>query len=207
MGQDIPAAPPEAEVIRLAREATGMTAQSAAEASRAHDGKGVSAAYWRDVERGYGGRRGERVTTRASARALAAMARVVGVQPAQLTAAGREDGARVLEEIHRRQRPAPPPLEPVRKENLTSLLHDQDLERLAPYLEEVDRQIAEFRPWEDEYEADTWRKPGVPIDDRRVLIALYRRHRDEQATGSGRSRTGLIAPRVIHPGNRVVSMR
>src|SRR5437879_6113997 len=61
MGQDIPPAPPEAEVIRLAREATGMTAQSAAEASKAQDpaGRGISAAYWRDVERGHGGRRGE----------------------------------------------------------------------------------------------------------------------------------------------------
>ena len=49
-----PDMPPEADVIRLAREAMDMTAQDAAEASRARDGKGVSAAYWRDVERGYG---------------------------------------------------------------------------------------------------------------------------------------------------------
>ena len=102
-----PDVPPEAEVIRLAREAMDMTAQRAAEASRAHDGRGVSAAYWRDVERGYGGRRGQRVPTRASARALAAMARVVGVVPPQLAAAGREDAARVLEEILRREQPAP----------------------------------------------------------------------------------------------------
>jgi hypothetical protein len=80
-----------------------MTAQDAAEASRARDGKGVSAAYWRDVERGHGGRRGQRVPTRASARALAAMARVVGVVPAQLAEAGRGDAARVLEEILRRE--------------------------------------------------------------------------------------------------------
>jgi hypothetical protein len=92
-------------VIRLAREAMDMTAQDAAEASRARDGKGVSAAYWRDVERGHGGRRGQRVPTRASARALAAMARVVGVRPAQLAGAGREDAARVLEEILRREGP------------------------------------------------------------------------------------------------------
>jgi len=100
-----PDTPPEAEVIRLAREAMDMTAQDAAEASRARDGKGVSAAYWRDVERGHGGRRGQRVPTRASARALAAMARVVGVHPAQLAGAGREDAARVLEEILRREGP------------------------------------------------------------------------------------------------------
>jgi len=98
-----PDIPPEAEVIRLAREAMDMTAQRAAEASRADNARGVSAAYWRDVERGYGGRRGRRVPTRASARALAAMARVVGILPSQLTAAGREDAARVLEEILRRE--------------------------------------------------------------------------------------------------------
>ena len=79
-----------------------MTAQDAAEASRAHDGRGVSAAYWRDIERGYGGRRGKRVPTRASDRALAAMARVVGVTPAQLADAGRGDAARVLQESLRR---------------------------------------------------------------------------------------------------------
>src|SRR5580704_9479840 len=101
MSPDVTPAPPEAEVIRLAREAMDMTAQSAAEASRAREGRGVSAAYWRDVERGYGGRRGQRVPTRASARALAAMAHVVGVMPAQLAAAGREDAARILEEIRR----------------------------------------------------------------------------------------------------------
>src|ERR1700749_366507 len=99
MGQDIPAAPPEAEVIRLARKASGMTAEDAAAASKTHDplGKGVSATYWRDVERGYGGRRGRRVPARASDRTLAAMARVIGIRPAQLTEAGREDAARVLE--------------------------------------------------------------------------------------------------------------
>jgi len=109
MSLDIPPAPPEAEVIRLARLAADMSAQDAAEASRAHDGRGVSAAYWRDVERGYGGRRGQRVPTRASARALAAMARVVGVEPPQLAVVGREDAARVLEEILRREQAATSP--------------------------------------------------------------------------------------------------
>ena len=81
MSHDITPVPPEAAVIRLARLALGMTAESAAAASRAHGSGGVSAAYWRDVERGQGGRRGQRVPTRASARALAAMARTVGVTP------------------------------------------------------------------------------------------------------------------------------
>src|SRR5260370_40987390 len=96
MSPDISAVPPEAEVIRLARKAMDITAERAAEASRARDGEGISASYWRDVERGHGGRRGKQVAVRASDRALAAMARVVGVVPGQLARAGREDAARVL---------------------------------------------------------------------------------------------------------------
>ena len=103
MSPDIPPAPPEADVILLARNAAGMTALSAAEATKKHDAKGVSVTYWRDVERGQGGRRGERVPVRASDRALAAMARVVGVVPQQLADVGRSGAARVLEEIQRRE--------------------------------------------------------------------------------------------------------
>jgi hypothetical protein len=54
MEPDTPSPPPEARLIRTSREAAGMTAAQAAHAS---DGA-VSATYWRDVERGYGGRRG-----------------------------------------------------------------------------------------------------------------------------------------------------
>lgn len=100
------APPPEALVIRTAREAAGMTMAQAAAAS---DGA-VSATYWRDVERGFGGRRGKRVRVRASTRTLAAMARITGATPGQLADAQREDAARVLAEILRREdAPAEPP--------------------------------------------------------------------------------------------------
>lgn len=143
MGQDIAPAPPEAEVIRLARQAMDMTAQDAAEASRSQDGRGVSAAYWRDVERGYGGRRGQRVTVRASDRALAAMARVVGVTPPELTSAGREDAARVLDEMLRREeRPVvltPPPSDP----GSLSFPVDRDMAaRSAPHIAEINGRLA-----------------------------------------------------------------
>jgi hypothetical protein len=110
MPADMPPAPPEAEVIRLARNATGMSAQSAAEATKAHGGRGVSATYWRDVERGHGGRRGQQVAVKASDRTLAAMARVVGVAPGQLAGADRKDAAAVLEEILRREDTGAPAL-------------------------------------------------------------------------------------------------
>jgi hypothetical protein len=107
MPADMPPAPPEAEVIRLGRNATGISAQKAAEATKArktHGGRGVSATYWRDVERGYGGRRGERVPVKASDQTLASMAHVVRVTPLQLTRTGREGAAKILEEILRRER-------------------------------------------------------------------------------------------------------
>jgi transcriptional regulator with XRE-family HTH domain len=145
MGQDIPPAPPEAEVIRLARKAAGMTAEAAAAASKAHDpaGKGVSVTYWRDVERGQGGRRGLRVATRASDRILAAMARVVGVTPPELTSAGREDAARVLDEMLRREErpavPAPPPSDP----GSLSFPVDRDMAaRSAPHIAEINGRLA-----------------------------------------------------------------
>ena len=142
MSQDIPPVPPEAEVIRLARLAAGMTAESAAQASRARGG-GVSAAYWRDVERGRGGRRGRSVPTRASARALAAMARTVGVTPAELTAAGREDAARVLEEARRREGaaiPLPPAVAP-RRDRRLPVLDVDDEEALRPFVLSVRRDL------------------------------------------------------------------
>lgn len=104
MEPETPAAPPEARLIRTAREAAGMTATQAAQAT----GGAISATYWRDVERGYGGRRGQRAAARASDMTLAAMARVTGVTPEQLIGARREEAARVLAEILRREgRPAP----------------------------------------------------------------------------------------------------
>ena len=90
-----PAPPPEARLIQTARKAAGLTAEAAA---RSTDGA-VSPVYWRDVERGYGYRRGERVPARASDRVLAHMAHAVRVTPGRLTKAGRDDAATVLTEI------------------------------------------------------------------------------------------------------------
>ena len=215
-----PDIPPEAEVIRLAREATGMTAQDAAEASRARDGKGVSAAYWRDVERGYGGRRGQRVPTRASARALAAMARVTGVAPAQLAGAGREDAARVLAEILRREgsvppRPAPPPrreaapagsdpdLHPWRQQVLREVYavaglsfgpgdvpEPGDIPRAGEILPGIDGELV----FTAGYEQDAWNSTTMTLERKIDTIAKIRKvwawAEEEERRRSG---TGLIA--------------
>ena len=140
-----PDIPPEAEVIRLAREAMDMTAQAAAEASRAHDGKGVSAAYWRDVERGYGGLRGQRVPTRASARALAAIAGVVGViaSPAHQSrgarmqpACWRRSTAVAVSVLHLPASDTPPPPE--------GFLEAADIAAARPYADRINARLREL---------------------------------------------------------------
>lgn len=95
--------PPEAALVKLCRAAAGMSsAEQAAVAVRAAGGK-ISAAYWRDVERGSGWSRGKLVPVRASAPTLAWMARVLpAITPERLAEAARqhpagEDRDRVLE--------------------------------------------------------------------------------------------------------------
>ena len=111
-------APPEAELIKRARMAARLGVDDAVARVRAAGGQ-VSPAYWRDIERGHGGRRGQRVPTRASEGLLAQMAHAVGVSPDELAGARRSDAARVLEEIQRREPAAPaqsapaPPREPL----------------------------------------------------------------------------------------------
>jgi len=108
MEPDITPAPPEGGVIKTAREAAGMTIQAASDRSRRLDpqGNGVSPVYWGNIERGEGGRRGQRVTARASDMKLALMARTVGVTPEQLTWAARGGAAHVLRVILRSNNPA-----------------------------------------------------------------------------------------------------
>jgi hypothetical protein len=121
--------PPEAEVIKLARMAGRLGVDDAVARVRAAGGQ-VSATYWRDIERGHGGRRGKRVPARASDSMLAQMAHAAGASPEQLrdAAAGHPEGedrarvvrqaAQVLEEIQRRdgphyRRPPPPAAAPL----------------------------------------------------------------------------------------------
>lgn len=101
MAQETLPAPPEAELIKRARMAAGLTIPEAVARVRSAGGK-ISESYWQAVERGYGGRRSERVPARASEGLLAQMAHAVGVTPDQLREAGRGDAAGVLEEIRRR---------------------------------------------------------------------------------------------------------
>lgn len=91
-----PAPPPEAALIRLAREASGMSPEVAA--ARAAIKLGGSR--WRHIERGYETR--DRLV-RAPDKTLAHMAHVVDVSPERLEEAGREGAAAILREILRRE--------------------------------------------------------------------------------------------------------
>jgi hypothetical protein len=158
--------PPEAAVIQLARKATGMTADDAAAAVRTAGGK-ISATYWRDIERGRGGRRGEQVTARASDTILAHMAHAVGVTSGQLRNAGREDAALVLDEITRRESATPDP-------GLPPILQCAAAEpQFAPYFAAAKRDLATGTLTESD--RALWENPAYKTDNQRLhAVAMVR---------------------------------
>ncbi len=131
-----PAPPPEAEVIRLARLARGLSPEAAAARTPVRLGGGR----WRHIEQGYT-RRIPFTPTAAPAKTLAHMANVVGVRPEQLDGAGRGDAAEILREIKRQEaaeQPGPGPADPrvqMALDILTDLpprVREEVLRRLSP---------------------------------------------------------------------------
>jgi transcriptional regulator with XRE-family HTH domain len=94
---DTPPLPPEASLIGVAREAARLTIPEAARRAR------ISKARWSQVE---SGRDGDKIA-RAKPGTLARMAHVTGITPEDLRTVERADAAKVLEEILRRELPAP----------------------------------------------------------------------------------------------------
>jgi transcriptional regulator with XRE-family HTH domain len=92
----MPASPPEAALIRAAREAIydgeGLSRRAAARRARISEGT------WRNLEDG---------KVRTPAGNLAAAALVVGVTPSQLSDAGRRDAAGALEQLTAQRAAAP----------------------------------------------------------------------------------------------------
>ncbi|WP_435600813.1 hypothetical protein [Streptomyces sp. C10-9-1] len=99
-GTGTPTPPPEASLIRLAREATGLSPESAAAQAEIK----LSGSRWRQIEAGY--RKDSDKPVVARAHTLAHMAHAVGITPDRLEAAGRPDAAEVLQEIARPSTPA-----------------------------------------------------------------------------------------------------
>lgn len=89
-----PPAPPEGRLLAEALTRTGMSIREAA--GRA----GISYGRWRQITSGYQNvSPGSYAEVRAPAMTVARMARVVGVKPADLIAAGRPDAATALESL------------------------------------------------------------------------------------------------------------
>ena len=134
-GMTKPSPPPEAVLIRLAREAARIRAPAAAKAA------GISPARWSQVETGYETRLGNVKPVRAPAGTLAHMAHAVGVSPERLEETGRPDAAVVLREIARREAESathePPPHPRYSDPSLRRIDEDPDLTR-----EEKDAMIA-----------------------------------------------------------------
>ncbi len=95
-----PPAPPEAVLIRLAREAAGIPVAAAAKRA------GVSVARWSQIESGSEIRHGAVSPVTGRAGTIARMAAEVGVSPERMETEGqRPDAAEILREILRREIP------------------------------------------------------------------------------------------------------
>lgn len=140
-----PEQPPEGKLIE---DAAGNLDISIREAARRAD---ISYGRWRQIVKGYQNvSPGVYAPVRnAPAKTVARMAAVVGVLPAQLTEAGREDAARALEAMQRRDAAAAADTITVRRENptpspseqLPPVLRVPDESALAPYLQAVTRDV------------------------------------------------------------------
>ena len=105
-----PAPPPEARLLKLARLRRHSTSITEAAALA-----GVSVSLWRQVETGYSTpAAGVHVPKVAPADTLAVMSRPLGITPAELAKAGREDAAAILAELLRPES-APAAPEPSRE--------------------------------------------------------------------------------------------
>jgi transcriptional regulator with XRE-family HTH domain len=91
----------EGTLIRRARESFRPRLSAAAAAKKA----GISAEMWGHIERGHrsAGKGSGRVRVTPSAGTLAHMADVVGLAPSDLEEVGREDAAKILEQIQERE--------------------------------------------------------------------------------------------------------
>ena len=90
-------APAEASLIRIARQARGLSPEAAAQLVPIR----LGGSRWREIEKGYKGANRQSVT--APHLTLAHMARVVGVSPERLDEVGRHTAAEILREILRQE--------------------------------------------------------------------------------------------------------
>lgn len=160
-----PQPPPEAVLIRLARQARGLSPEDAAALTpiRLRGGR------WRQIEKGYE-RKVPPKPVRAPDLTLAHMARAVGLTPERLTEAGRAEAAEILREILQEVvTQTSPPLSPdgenfrrmvsaMAKEYRLSLRDAEEAARLA--LQDYERIQAQERRLHTDGNHDTGRDVG-----------------------------------------------
>ena len=119
---------PEASLIRLAREAAGLSPEKAAKRMDIP----FSGSRWRQIEAGYRSDSDKAVIAKAPT--LAHMAHAVGVSATRLANSGREDAAEILHEIEGTGTSAPPHM----PEQLAAL-KDWQLQAILNILDESPR--------------------------------------------------------------------
>ena len=138
---DTPPAPPEAVLIKLAREAAGIPVSDAAKRA------GVSVARWSQIESGSEIRHGRVSPVTGKAGTIARMAHAVpGIGPERLAAEGeRPDAAQILGEMMRDEVRVPPPaaLAPPSSSRMDPMGIDGGDPALAPYIASVYRDLLE----------------------------------------------------------------
>jgi transcriptional regulator with XRE-family HTH domain len=178
---DLPAPTAEGELIRQARDLAIPRLSIRAAAARI----GMSPEHWGNVERGYRYTKQDDPTRSfaAPAATIAKMASAVGVTPDQLAEVGREDAARLLEEILRakpdgsRKRELP---------TITAILATPGIER---YRAVVDAERDGGFPPRDEDEARIWDEPKIDESEKRALVS-YRRLVWDEAVRSTQQQAG-----------------
>ncbi|MFJ4365135.1 helix-turn-helix domain-containing protein [Streptomyces chartreusis] len=101
MGAPAQPPPPEATLIRLVREAAGLSPEAAA----ARMGIKFSGSRWRQIERGWRGDTATQVL--APDVTLAHMCFMLGITAERLAETGREEAVEILREMERSKAPAP----------------------------------------------------------------------------------------------------
>lgn len=153
----VPPPPPEATIIRRAREARGLSPEEAATRVPLR----LGGTRWRQIEVGYE-RRDPFKATRAPARTLAHMALIVGVGPDELSGADRSDAAEVLREILKQQAAAvlaqtdtPPPDNAAEEQRYRRLLHEnairRGLDKTGPLVDGLLLALREDELWDAAY--------------------------------------------------------
>jgi hypothetical protein len=139
-----PPAPPEAVLIRLAREAAGIPIAAAAERA------GVSVARWSQIEAGSEIRHGQVSPVTGRAGTIARMAGAIpGISPERLASEGqRPDAAEILGEIERQEaQPSPhlasvPVPPPASAEALIEAIRSKPMRQMGAHMaEEVDKRL------------------------------------------------------------------